>query len=111
MIAGKDAVIPGEAKNSWLTGAAAWNYYAVSRYILGIRPEYQGLRVDPCLPASLDEIRISRVFRGATYHIHIRNGDRGKGVKSIRLDGKPFEKDLVPLFPKGTRHEIIIELH
>ncbi len=110
MIAGKDAVKPGEAKNSWLTGTAAWNYYAVSRYILGIRPEYQGLRVDPCLPASLDEISITRVFRGVTYHIHIRNGSKGKGVKRIRLDGRPFETNLIPLFPEGTEHEILVEL-
>jgi cellobiose phosphorylase len=69
MIAGRDAPTHGEAKNSWLTGTAAWNFVAVTQWILGIRPEHDGLRVDPCLPPGWDGFRASRRFRGATYRI------------------------------------------
>ena len=73
MIAGRDAVNFGEAKNSWLTGTAAWNYVAITQYILGIRPTYDGLIVDPCIPASWDGFTVTRVFRGITYNIHVQN--------------------------------------
>ena len=65
MIAGKDAFKPGEAKNSWLTGTAAWNYYAVTQYILGIQPQYNGLKIDPCIPKEWDGFEINRKFRDA----------------------------------------------
>jgi len=86
MIAGKDAFKPGEAKNSWLTGTAAWNFYAVSQYILGIRPAYDGLVVDPCIPGEWKEFSIQRKFRGATYNITILNPE-GK-QKSSEADMK-----------------------
>ena len=73
MIAGKDAPNFGEAKNSWLTGTAAWTFLDVSQYILGIRPDYDGLVVDPCIPASLDGFSAKRDFRGVTYHITVKN--------------------------------------
>src|SRR5690606_1397139 len=65
-IAGRDAPRFGEAKNSWLTGTAAWNFVAISQWILGIRPEYDGLRVDPCIPSWLEGFTVERRFRGAT---------------------------------------------
>lgn len=78
MVAGKDAARPGEGKNSWLTGTAAWNWNAVSEYLLGVKPQFNGLLIEPCLPATVSEYHIHRVFREATYDITIRNTGAGK---------------------------------
>ena len=78
MVAGKDAVRPGEGKNSWLTGTAAWNWHTVTEFLLGVRPEYDGLRIEPCLPADrFPEYRVHRRFRDAEYDLTIRNSGRG----------------------------------
>ncbi|MGD9931079.1 MAG: glycosyl hydrolase family 65 protein [Mangrovibacterium sp.] len=98
MIAGKDSRKPGEAKNSWLTGTAAWNFFAISRYILGIQPDYEGLTIDPCIPSKWDGFRIQRVFRGTTYHIEVRNPDHvQKGIKELHVNGKLIDSNTVPL--------------
>ena len=102
MIAGRDAPTHGEAKNSWLTGTAAWNYVAASQWIVGIRPELDGLRIDPRFPAGWGEVRIVRRFRGATYRIvaHAPTAATGAGPASVvRLvvDGRPIEGNLAPL--------------
>ncbi|WP_026473369.1 GH36-type glycosyl hydrolase domain-containing protein [Alkaliflexus imshenetskii] len=103
MIAGKDAHKPGEAKNSWLTGTAAWNYYAITRYILGIRPQYNGLMIDPCIPKAWKGYQVTRKLRGATYHIHISNPlGVCKGVKSIKIDNVEVEGNVIPLAKPGT---------
>lgn len=98
MIAGKDAYCPGEAKNSWLTGTAAWNYFAITQYILGIRPQYDGLLIDPCIPSDWKSFTVIRRFRGTTYEIKVsnRNGMM-KGVKQIRIDGKSLSGNILPL--------------
>ena len=97
MVAGKDAARPGEGKNSWLTGTAAWMWYTVSEFILGIQPDYEGLRIDPCVPSTAKEYTVKRRFRGALYHIHVVNFDgHQKGVKHILLDGKAVSGNLVP---------------
>ena len=70
MIAGKDAATPGQAKNSWLTGTSAWNFYAISQFILGIKPQYNGLLIDPSLPDEINEFEISRKFRDNTFVIN-----------------------------------------
>lgn len=102
MIAGKDAWKPGEAKNSWLTGTAAWNFYAISQYILGIRPDYSGLIVDPCIPAEWKELHVQRIFRGVKYNIHIKNpAGVMKGVQSVTLNGKSLEGNMLPLLKPG----------
>jgi cellobiose phosphorylase len=92
MIAGRDAAKPGEAKNSWLTGTAAWNWYAVSQFILGIRPDYDGLVIDPCIPNSLKRFSVTRRFRGAVYEIEVLN-PRGVscGVKEVVVDGERMQ--------------------
>lgn len=103
MIAGKDAHKPGEAKNSWLTGTAAWNYYAITRYILGIRPQYNGLMIDPCIPKEWKGYQVTRKLRGATYHIHISNPSGVcKGVKKIKVDNVEVEGNVIPLAKPGT---------
>jgi len=107
MIAGKDAYRPGEAKNSWLTGTAAWNFYAVTQYILGIQPDYDGLIIDPCIPSDWKGYYITRKFRGATYRIEVKNPDGvQKGVKKILLDGKELNGNLVPIQPAGKTYQV-----
>lgn len=96
MIAGKDAVHAGEAKNSWLTGTAAWNYYTVSQYILGIRPEFDGLRVEPCLSADIKECSITRKFRGTVYNIKVVNNNTGNMIVTAdngTVDGNIVSSD------------------
>lgn len=111
MVAGKDAARPGEGKNSWLTGTAAWNWYAISQFILGIKPSYDGLEIDPCIPKDWDEYEVKRQFRGAEYDIRVENPDHVcKGVKSITLNGKPVEGNTIPLQPIGSKNEVKVTL-
>jgi cellobiose phosphorylase len=103
MIAGKDAKRHGEAKNSWLTGTAAWNFVAVSQYILGITPDWDGLKVDPSIPHEWDGFTASRQYRGATYDITVSNPDHVcKGIKSVTVDGKAIDGNVLPTFADGT---------
>lgn len=109
MVAGKDAARPGEGKNSWLTGTAAWMWYTVSEFILGIQPDYEGLRIDPCLPSTAKEYTVKRRFRGALYHIHVVNPDgHQKGVKRISLDGKAVSGNLVPWSEGEHKVEVVM---
>jgi cellobiose phosphorylase len=109
MIAGPDAPSHGEAKNSWLTGTAAWNYVAVTQWILGVRPEHDGLRVDPCLPADWGAITVTRRFRGSTYRIVVRKepGVTGR-VERLLVDRRPIDGSLVPL-PTGPGRIVEVE--
>jgi cellobiose phosphorylase len=121
MIAGRDAPTFGEAKNSWLTGTAAWNFVAITQWILGIRPELSGLRVSPVLPSSWPEYTATRRLRGASYEITVRRGARpgatrpsggeaaGSGARVI-VDGELIEGTLVPLAAPGAtvRVEVIV---
>jgi cellobiose phosphorylase len=103
MIAGKAAARPGEAKNSWLTGSAAWNLVALTQSILGLRPEHDGLRIDPCLPADWEGFEAVRRFRGATYRIAVRKppGVTGR-LTSIEVDGETIPAQIVPPAPPGS---------
>lgn len=92
MIAGRDAVNAGEAKNSWLTGTAAWNYYTISQYILGIRPEFSGLRIEPCIGKDIKSCTIKRKFRGTQYIITINNNT---GRNEIIADGVKVNGNIV----------------
>jgi cellobiose phosphorylase len=111
MIAGKDAFKPGEAKNSWLTGTAAWNYYAITQHILGIRPDYDGLIIDPCIPASWKTLRISRRFRGKLFNITINNPNGvEKGIASITLNGKQLDTSRIPVELAKNVNEVIVTM-
>jgi cellobiose phosphorylase len=105
MITGKDAVRMGEAKNSWLTGTAAWNLVAITQHLLGVKPEFDGLRVSPCLGAEVPEFTITRKCRGAEYQIRVKNG----GGKTVRLsvNGQPIDGTLVPYAQPGQT--VIVE--
>ncbi len=110
MIAGKDAFKPGEGKNSWLTGTAAWNYYAITQYILGIKPDYDGLIIDPCIPNTMGNYTVTRQFRGATYIIEINNPNKiSKGIKSIKVNGEEIKGNIIPILASGN-HSIIVEM-
>ena len=109
MIAGKDASRHGEAKNSWLTGTAAWNFVAVSQYILGIIPQYQGLKIDPCIPEGWDGFEAVRIFRGNTYNISVKNPCHvSKGVKSVHFDDVKLNGSLLPVLEEGSVHNVEI---
>ncbi|MBQ6388935.1 MAG: glycosyl transferase [Mogibacterium sp.] len=111
-IAGRDAATHGEGKNSWLTGTAAWSFVCVSQYILGIRPELDGLCIDPCLPPEIKSFRCVRKFRGSIYHIHVENrGGTSKGSASVSVNGVPFGSTLIPVpeGPSDVEVSIIIE--
>ena len=98
MVAGKDAKFFGQGKNSWLTGTAAWTFVNISQYILGIRPDYDGLRIDPCVPAQFGDYTVERRFRGAVYHITVQNPDHlQKGVRELTVNGKKIEGNLIPV--------------
>lgn len=107
MIAGKDAVRHGEAKNSWLTGTAAWTFYNVSRYILGVMPEYDGLRINPCIPDTMNTFTVTRKFRGDTYEIRVDNSAGVcKGVRRITVDGTEISGDVIAPVGDGGTHVV-----
>ncbi len=111
MIAGKDAFKPGEAKNSWLTGTASWNFYTISQYILGIRPDYNGLIIDPCIPNSWKGFNITRKFRGATYQISVVNPKNvSKGIQQILLDGQKLNGNTIPVMNDGKIHVVEVTM-
>ncbi len=111
MIAGKDAVRPGEAKNSWLTGTAAWNYFAITQYILGIKPHYDGLVIDPCIPEGWEGYSVRRVFRGVTYEIEVRNpAHLSAGVRELIVDGEAVKGNKIPVFEPGSVHSVKVIL-
>lgn len=98
MVAGADAPRHGEAKNSWLTGTAAWTFVNISQYILGLRPTHSGLMIDPCVPEGFGDFTLVRYFRGTTYHIQVKNpANVQKGVKEIKVDGKVIEGNIIPV--------------
>jgi cellobiose phosphorylase len=101
----------GLARNAWLTGTASWAYQAGTKYILGVRPELEGLRIDPCIPEEWEGFSIQRRFRGAVYAIRVENPDHfSKGVKTIDLDGKALEGTLLPVFADGAVHTVEVVL-
>jgi N,N'-diacetylchitobiose phosphorylase len=102
---------PGNARTSWLTGAAAWAYLSATQYILGLRPELDGLRVDPCVPSAWPGFRATRRFRGRTIHIEVENPDRVcRGVRSLTLNGRLLPGSLVPVDRLGAHNQVNVVL-
>ncbi|MEW6754991.1 MAG: N,N'-diacetylchitobiose phosphorylase [Candidatus Latescibacterota bacterium] len=105
-IIGRDHTAHGRARHPWLTGTAAWCYTAATKYILGIQVTYDGLVVDPCIPAAWPGFEVARKWRGATYSIRVRNpGGVSRGVSGVTLDGRPVSLP-IPVQPAGTEHEV-----
>lgn len=101
----------GAGRVSWLSGSAVWNYVAMSHAILGIQPDYEGLRIDPCIPALWKEFSVTRKFRGTTYLITIKNPNGvNKGVKQIVVDGVNQKSNLLPLRPTGGKKHVVVTL-
>ena len=108
-IVGRDHPAFGRARHPFMTGSSGWAYYAATQYLLGVRPEFDGLAVDPCIPADWKEFSVTRRWRGATYHIHVTNPDGvEKGVRSMLADGKPVTR--LPILPAGAecRAEVVM---
>lgn len=103
MIAGKEAVKPGEAKNSWLTGAASWNYVAITQHILGIKPTLDGLSLSPVIPVNWKGFQATRFYRGVRYEISVVRNGPGNSV-SLQVDGKQIKGNLIPVPPEGTKN-------
>jgi cellobiose phosphorylase len=96
----------GLARNSWLTGTASWAYQAGTQYILGIRPTYEGLQINPCTPRKWKGFKVTRRFRNAVYQIKVKNPDHVcKGVKSVKVDGREITSKVVPIFRDGKIHQ------
>lgn len=115
MIGGKDAGADigkpgnhfGQGKNSWLTGTAAWNMVAISQYILGVQPDWDGLKIDPSIPAAWDGLTATRQFRGDTYDIKVSNPNHvNKGIKSLTVDGKAVDGNVIPVVGDGQTHTV-----
>jgi cellobiose phosphorylase len=97
----------GLGRNSWLSGTASWCYQAATKHILGVRPSYRGLELDPCIPKAWDGFELTRVFRGSTYKVRVKNPHHvSKGVKSLIVDGRPIAGHVVPVFDDGKTHEV-----
>ena len=97
MVAGRDAKYHGEAKNSWLTGTAAWTFANISQYILGVYPTHSGLQINPCVPKGFGDFKLTREYRGAVYHIQVLNPQGvEKGVVSMTVDGAAVDGNIIP---------------
>ena len=111
MVAGADAKFHGEAKNSWLTGTAAWTFVNVSQHILGVYPTHKGLSIDPCVPKGFGDFTLTRKFREGTYNIRVVNPDNvEKGVKSITVDGKAVDGCVVPYEKGKTSYDVVVTM-
>ena len=107
MIAGRDAPTYGEAKNSWLTGAAAWNYVAITQWILGIHPTFEGLQIAPTIPSTWNCFDAVRNYRGVKYVIHVER--KGPGNKTrLEVNGQAVEGTVIKLPPEGTQEVNVI---
>jgi cellobiose phosphorylase len=101
----------GAARTPWLSGTASWAYYAATHWLLGVRPEVEGLRIDPCIPKAWPGFTMRRQFRGRTVHIEIKNpAGVNRGVKSLTVDGRPIEGNLVPIERLKDRTRIVATL-
>ncbi|MDO4650025.1 MAG: glycosyl transferase [Eubacteriales bacterium] len=111
MVAGADAVFHGEAKNSWLTGTAAWTFWNLSEAILGVQPSYDGLCIDPCIPEGFGDFKLTRQYRGAVYHIQVENPSNvQKGVRGITVNGKDYEGCCIPVEDGVKEYQVTVHM-
>ena len=106
-IMGKDHTAFGRARHPFMTGSGGWSYFSATRYMLGIRPQFDYLLIDPCVPADWKEFKADRVWRGAEYKITVQNPDGVmKGVREILVDGQKVDK--IPSYPAGECHDVTV---
>ena len=111
MVAGRDAKFHGEAKNSWLTGTAAWTFVNISQYILGVYPTHTGLSINPCVPKGFGDFEITRKFREGTYNIKVVNPDNvEKGIKSMTVDGAPVDGCIIPYVKGKETYDVVVTM-
>ena len=107
MVAGADAKFHGEAKNSWLTGTAAWTFVNISQYILGVYPTHTGLSINPCVPEGFGDFTLTRSFREGTYNIKVSNPNGvQKGVASLIVDGQKVDGLIIPYVAGKTEYNV-----
>ncbi len=111
MVAGRDAKFHGEAKNSWLTGTAAWTFVNISQYILGVYPTHTGLQINPCIPKGFGDFQLTRKFREGTYNIQVKNpGNVEKGIKSITVDGVAIDGCIIPYVKGKGSYDVVVTM-
>ena len=111
MITGNDHPKFGSAKNSWLTGTASWTLKAATDWILGIRPHFNGLITDPCIPKKWNNFKVMRYFRNGIYSIHVQNPNNiSKGETRIRVDSVKQENNIIPIFNDGKKHDVDVTI-
>ena len=111
MVAGRDAKFHGEAKNSWLTGTAAWTFVNISQYILGVYPTHTGLSINPCIPKGFGDFSITRQFREGTYYIQVKNPSNvEKGIASMIVDGNSIEGNIIPYEKGKTEYHVEVTM-
>ncbi|WP_099204167.1 GH36-type glycosyl hydrolase domain-containing protein [Scatolibacter rhodanostii] len=111
MVAGHDAKYHGEAKNSWLTGTAAWTFANISQYILGLYPTHKGLQINPCVPSDFGDFKMTREYRGVVYHIEVLNPNNvQKGVASMLVDGQKVDSNIIPYSADKKDVKVIVTL-
>ena len=106
-IAGKEAPTFGEAKNTWLTGTAAWNFTAISQWILGVRPTLDGLQIAPVIPTAWQEVDLRRLYRGVTYNIHVERRGSGNQVQ-LQVNGIQMDGNVIPIPAEGVREVSVL---
>lgn len=108
-IMGRDHTAFGRARHPFMTGSGGWSYFAATRYILGLRPQYDGLLVDPCIPGDWEGFEAVRVWRGAVYHITVQNPcGVEKGIASVSVNGRPCGSGLIPIMPRGSENTVTV---
>ena len=111
MVAGRDAKFHGEAKNSWLTGTAAWTFANISQYILGVYPTHSGLQINPCVPKGFGDFTLTREYRGAVYHIQVLNPNNvEKGVVSMTVDGVTVDGNIIPYDASKKEVNVVVTM-
>lgn len=101
----------GLARNSWLSGTSSWTYQAATKFIIGLKPQHNGLEINPCIPNAWDGFNAARVYRNATYNIQVKNPNHvSKGVKAVTVDGVEIEGNIVPIFNDAKEHEVVVTL-
>lgn len=109
-IMGPDHTAFGRARHPFMTGSGGWSYFAATRYLLGVRPQFDGLQIDPCIPSDWKQFEMTRCWRGAEYHITVHNPEGvEKGVVSVVCDGKVCD-GRIPVMESGTVHEVVVTM-